>query len=166
MALRFRNLGGNPYTGLMSAGAQAFGRAGQAYMDYGQARFRRNMLDAQEAQRQREREDARYNSMIDTAIKGVGMAMQFDMKQDELQYNKNLQKFKLEDEGFSAQLKSLKPGAMQKVLDARTKAINNLGSGEDFEITEGGLFGVKLDKSDYRPTNNFKRRSCRHRSIS
>ena len=116
MALQFRNLGGNPYTGLMSAGAQAFGRAGQAYMDYGQARFKRNMLEAQEEQRRRERENARYNSMIDTAIKGVGMAMQYDLQQDKIAQDNALKRLQLEDSSFNLLAKNLKPSALQKFV--------------------------------------------------
>ncbi len=148
MALQFRNLGGNPYTGLMSAGAQAFGRAGQAYMDYGQARFKKNMLEAQEEQRQRAREDARYNSMIDTAIKGVGMAMQYDIQQDKIAQDNALKRLQLEDSSFNIVAKNLRPSALNKFITQRNKYINNIYEGKDVELNKEGFYGMQITKDD------------------
>jgi len=80
--------------------------------------------------------------------------MEYNQKQDTMQFNKNLKMFGLEDAGLNTQLKMLKPSARQKVLEGRSKAINNIDSGEEFKLTEDGLFGVKLGPNDYLPIKN------------
>jgi len=149
MAVQFRNLRGNPYSGLVSAGAQAFGRVGQAYMDYGQARFKRNMLDAQEEQRRREREDKRYNSMIDSTIKGVGMAMQYDIEQDKIAQDNAFKRLQLEDSSFKILSRSLKPNAVRKLVSERNKYIDKISKGEDVDFGEGSFYGQELTDDDF-----------------
>ena len=152
MALQFRNLGGNPYTGLMSTASRTFADVGNAYMGIGQAKFNRNMAEAkyraQREEEERRREDARYNSMIDTAIKGVGMAMQYDIQQDKIAQDNQLKRLQLEDSSFNIVAKNLKPSALNKFITQRNKYINDIYEGNDVELNKDGFYGVQITKDD------------------
>ena len=143
MALRFRNLSGNPYAGLASTAESVYGRLGSTYL-----------RQAEDERRRKEREDAQYNQMLQSTVGLVAKGMEYDLQQDKIARDNALKRIQLEDSSFNAQLKSLKPQAMQKVLDARSKAINSLEKGEDFKLTEGGLFSVLSWEVQTLQTNN------------
>jgi hypothetical protein len=159
MALQFRNLGGNPYTGLMSTASRTFADVGNAYMGIGQAKFNRNMAEARyQAQREEEerrREDARYNNMIDTAIKGVGMAMQYDIQQDKITQDNQLKRLQLEDSSFNLIAKSLTPQAQARLIENRNAYIDKIYKGENVEFGGGSYYGADLKPEDFRNKDLF-----------
>ena len=149
MGLVFRNLGGNPYSGLMRTADSAFGKVGRAYMGLGDAQFKLNMYEAEQERRQAEMDDARWNNTLNTLITGVAKGMEYENQKDTMSFNKNLKLFGLEDAGLSSQLKYLTPEARQRVLTARSNAINDIDAGKPFKLTNNGLFGVQLLPEDF-----------------
>ena len=149
MGLVFRNLGGNPYSGLMRTADSAFGNVGRAYMGLGDAQFKLNMYEAEQERRQAEMDDARWNNTLNTLITGVAKGMEYENQKDTLSFNKNLKLFGLEDAGLSSQLKYLTPEARQRVLTARSNAINDIDAGKPFKLTNNGLFGEQLSSKDF-----------------
>ena len=149
MGLVFRNLGGNPYSGLMRTADSAFGKVGRAYMGLGDAQFKLNMYEAEQERRQAEMDDARWNNTLNTLITGVAKGMEYENQKDTMSFNKNLKLFGLEDAGLNSQLKYLTPEARQRVLTARSNAINDIDAGKPFKLTNNGLFGEKLLPEDF-----------------
>ena len=149
MGLVFRNLGGNPYSGLMRTADSAFGKVGRAYMGLGDAQFKLNMYEAEQERRQAEMDDARWNNTLNTLITGVAKGMEYENQKDTMSFNKNLKLFGLEDAGLNSQLKYLTPEARQRVLTARSNAINDIDAGKPFKLTNNGLFGVQLSSEDF-----------------
>ena len=139
MALRFRNLSGNPYAGLASTAESVYGRLGSTYL-----------RQAEDERRRREREDAQYNQMLQSTVGLVAKGMEYDIQQDKIARDNALNRLKLEDSSFNIIAKNLKPSSVNKLVTQRSKFINKIYKDGKADFNENGLYGVEINKSDMR----------------
>ncbi len=138
MALRFRNLSGNPYAGLASTAESVYGRLGSTYL-----------RQAEDERRRREREDAQYNQMLQSTVGLVAKGMEYDIQQDKIARDNALKRIQLEDSSFNILAKNLKPSSLQKFVSNRNKYIDKVYKGEDVEFGEGSFYGQQLKDDDF-----------------